>query len=108
MNQTAANLKSYFVLDFDWSVVGPDPSIGQSFFSVNWTGGILPQFTENYTFYILVCDGARLWVNGQLLIEQWWPDVLPTEYSASIPIPPRYFQVGRASVPLRGAASYPP
>jgi hypothetical protein len=45
--------------------------IGPDTFSVRWTGQVLPQFTETYTFYTRTDDGARLWVNGQLLIDKW-------------------------------------
>ena len=34
-----------------------------------WTGSILPQFNDNYTFYTQSSDGIRLWVNDKLLIK---------------------------------------
>ena len=42
-------------------------------------------FSETYTFYTNVDDGIRLYVEGQLLIDQWI-DQAPTEYSATIPL----------------------
>ena len=53
--------------------------------SVRWTGQVEPAFTEPYTFYVNTDDGARLWLNGNLIIDAWW-DQAPTEY-ASQPIP---------------------
>jgi len=46
-------------------------------FAVRWTGQIQPEYSENYTFRLKSNDGARLWVNGQQLIERWstgWAD----------------------------------
>jgi hypothetical protein len=36
-----------------------------------WQGKVLPEFSESYTFYVTVNDGVRLWVNDQLVIDQW-------------------------------------
>jgi len=59
------------VIDFNWSDVGPDPSIGQQYFTIAWTGSVQPQFDETYTFYGTADDGIRLWVNGQELFNGW-------------------------------------
>lgn len=40
-------------------------------FSVRWSGLVMPQYSETYTFYTLTDDGARLWVNGELLVDNW-------------------------------------
>lgn len=40
-------------------------------FSVRWTGQILPEFSENYTFHILTDGGVRLWVDDQKIIDKW-------------------------------------
>ena len=53
--------------------------------SVRWTGEVEPAFTEPYTFYVNTDDGARLWLNGNLIIDAWW-DQGATEH-ASQPIP---------------------
>jgi uncharacterized protein (TIGR03382 family) len=34
-------------------------------------GRIRPEFTETYTFYATSDDGLRLWINGQIRIDQW-------------------------------------
>lgn len=46
-------------------------AVGGSNFSVRWTGDVTAQFTETYTFYTVTDDGIRLWINGQLIIENW-------------------------------------
>lgn len=39
--------------------------------SVRWSGFVTPQYSQTYTFYTSTDDGARLWVNGKLIIDQW-------------------------------------
>ncbi len=55
----------------------------QTEFSVRWRGSVLPAFTEPYTFITTSDDGVRLWVNGQLLLENW-TDHGPTENSGTV------------------------
>ena len=50
---------------------------------MRWTGSVQPQFNETYTFYTTTDDGVRLWVNGQLLIDDW-VDQSATTKSGSI------------------------
>ena len=40
-------------------------------FSLRWTGQILPEHSETVTFYTVTDDGARLWIDGKLLIDDW-------------------------------------
>ncbi|MGD0086620.1 MAG: PA14 domain-containing protein [Verrucomicrobiota bacterium] len=71
------------MVNFNWNSIGPDPRIGQTNFTVRWTGSVQPQFNETYTFYATADDGVRLWVNGQLLVNAW-VDQAPTTYQGSI------------------------
>ena len=36
-------------------------------FSVQWNGFIIPEYTTEYTFYIVADDGVRLWVDEKLI-----------------------------------------
>jgi hypothetical protein len=56
---------------FDWGSGSPDAAIGSDTFSVRWTGEVQPRYTGTYTFYTVSDDGVRLWVNNQLLINNW-------------------------------------
>lgn len=58
-------------VNFNWSRVSPDPSIQRTTFSVRWKGEIQAQATQTYTFQTTSDDGVRLWVNGELLIDNW-------------------------------------
>ena len=57
--------------------MGPDQ------FSVRWTGQVKPAFSEQYTFFTNSDDGVRLWVNNQLIIDNW-TNHAPTENSGMI------------------------
>ena len=53
-------------------ILSPAPGIvPEDGYSVRWTGKVQPQFSETYTFYTVADDGIRLWVNGQLLVDNW-------------------------------------
>lgn len=75
-------------INFDWNSSPPDPSIGMTVYTVRWTGAVQPQFNETYTFYTTTDDGVRLWVDGQLLIDEW-VDQAPTEWNGSITLAAR-------------------
>jgi len=70
-------------VNFNWGTGSPDASMGADTFSICWTGKVQPQFSQTYTFYTVTDDGARLWVNNQLLIDKWI-DQPPTEWSGQI------------------------
>ncbi|MDB5331402.1 MAG: hypothetical protein JWP03_2553, partial [Phycisphaerales bacterium] len=54
-----------------WPNYTPDPSVGNTNFSVKWSGRVQPQYTETYTFFTLSDDGVMLYVNGQQLLTDW-------------------------------------
>ncbi|MHC4534379.1 MAG: LamG-like jellyroll fold domain-containing protein [Planctomycetota bacterium] len=58
-------------VNFNWGNAEPDPAVGFDNFSVRWTGEVEAAFTETYTFYTNTDDGARLWVDGQQLVNDW-------------------------------------
>lgn len=70
-------------VNFNWSSIPPATNVGPNTYVVRWTGAVQPQFNETYTFYTTTDDGVRLWVNGQLLIDQW-ADQSPTTWSNQI------------------------
>src|ERR1700742_5135083 len=59
------------VINFEWAAGSPAPGIGPDTFSVRWTGQIAAETTGKYTFYTRANDGARLWINGQLITDTW-------------------------------------
>jgi hypothetical protein len=58
-------------VNFDF-VSAPPPGLGRTTdFSVKWTGQVQPRYSEQYLFLTYSDDGVRVWVNGQLLIDDW-------------------------------------
>jgi ribosomal protein S12 methylthiotransferase len=41
--------------------------VGADTFSIRWYGQLEPRYSETYTFHVEADDGARLWVNDQLI-----------------------------------------
>jgi hypothetical protein len=60
-------------VNFNWSSNGPDKLLPVDRFSVRWSGQLAAPTSEPYTFYLYSDDGARLWVNDQLVIDRWQP-----------------------------------
>jgi GH35 family endo-1,4-beta-xylanase len=58
-------------VNFNWGAGSPSTSIGAETFSARFSGQVEADFTETYTFKVTADDGARLYVNGQLLIDRW-------------------------------------
>jgi hypothetical protein len=73
-------------VDYDWvgtvqGVASPAPragidppgtlSVNVDYFSSRWTGEVLPEFSQVYTFSLEQNRCGRLWVNGQLIINKW-------------------------------------
>ena len=55
-------------VNFNWGKDSPAASIDKDRFSIRWTGQFLADYTENYTFFSTPDDTARLWINGQQII----------------------------------------
>lgn len=71
-NFNPANLKFTRVdtnIAFLWSTSLPFPNNG--YYSVRWTGQVLPQYSETYYFVANTDDGVKLWVNDKLIIDSW-------------------------------------
>ncbi len=67
-----------------WREFSPDAAIGPDTFSSRWTGYLLPQYSENYTFYTEFDDGDRVWVNGTQVINNWVDDA--AEFTSPTPL----------------------
>lgn len=45
-------------IDFKWGNSAPDPALPEDSFTARWTGQILPQYSQTYTFVARVDDGV--------------------------------------------------
>ena len=60
-------------IDWQWPAgTSPAPgSLSSDNFSIRWSGKVTPRYSQTYTFYTVTDDGVRLWVDGNLLINDW-------------------------------------
>jgi acid phosphatase type 7 len=103
-------------VNFSWGSGSPHSSIGGDTFSVRWTGEVKADNSQTYTFSTVSNDGVRLWVGGQLLIDDW-VDHPPTQKSGTItlqagqwyPITLEYYEgVGTSVISLSYASASTP
>ncbi len=77
-------------INFDWGTTTPSGSglTGGNTFSVRWGGQLRVPETGTYTFSTLNSDGARIYVNGQMVIDDYvdqttnWKDGSPINLTA--------------------------
>jgi RHS repeat-associated protein len=59
-------------IDFSWpGTATPDPRIADDTFSIRWSGKVQAQYSESYTFYLKSDAAGRLYVNGQLVVDDF-------------------------------------
>jgi hypothetical protein len=69
--QTLVTSRTDKTVNFDWASGAPAAGVGADGFSVRWTGQILPQYSETYTFFTSSDDGVRLRIDGRLVVDNW-------------------------------------
>ncbi len=92
-------------VNFDWDFGSPAQGIGPENFSAGWSGWIEAQYDEIYALHILSDDGARLWLDDQLLIDAW-TDRAAQQSSARVSLSPgvkralrvEYYQRSREAI----------
>lgn len=74
-NLNFSGVPSFFRVDqtvsFQWTLFSPDPSLNTDHYSIRWTGQLLAPETGTFKIGLEGNDGFRLYINGQLLIDQW-------------------------------------
>jgi hypothetical protein len=55
----------------DWTTLGVHYKITGTTYSVRWTGQVMAQYSEAYTFQVDAGGGFRLWVDGKQLLNNW-------------------------------------
>jgi uncharacterized protein YraI len=58
-------------IDFDWHGLSPDPSIAVDQFSIRWTR-VYNFSAGEYRFAATMDDGMRVYLDGQLIINDWY------------------------------------
>ena len=70
-------------VDFSWDTAAPDSLVDGDTFSVEWSGKIIIPEGGEYTFYMYSDDGIKLYINNQIVVENW-TDHSPREDSGKI------------------------
>ncbi len=59
------------MINFDWGFISPCPGLDAENYSVRWTGFIKVPLDSEYIFEILSDDGVRLFLDDELVIDDW-------------------------------------
>ncbi len=59
-------------ISFDWGYGAPIQGLGRDRFGVVWEGEVEAQFDEPYAFHVSSDDRARFWLDGHLIIDEWY------------------------------------
>lgn len=82
-NFTGLAVERIEAVNFNWGSASPASGLDADTYSVRWTGQIQAQYSQSYTFFVTSNQGVRMWIDGQLLIDNWTPHNSETD-SASI------------------------
>jgi beta-glucosidase len=92
-------------VNFDWGRYKPSPHVGENNFSARWTGKLTPAESGMYKLGITADDGARLYLDGKLLIDAWASNPTKTvtkevnlEGGHAYDIRMEYFQLNREAI----------
>ena len=72
------------IVNFDWGMGRPHPSISPNNFHIVWKGKVTPQYTERYLFRVKADSGVRLKIKGQTIIDDWIVSKFPLYRSGSV------------------------
>jgi beta-glucosidase len=101
----AATVRTDRQIDFNWDRFQPTAQLTPNSFSVRWTGKLTPVESGKYTLGFTADDGARLYIDGQLLVDAWEKNPTKTvtkeialEAGRSYDLRMEYFQNNRDAV----------
>ncbi|MCK5415498.1 MAG: hypothetical protein KAJ35_08965, partial [Thermoplasmata archaeon] len=69
-------------IDYDWGNNDPGGGMGSNTFSIRWQGKLMVPADDTYNLHLRVNDGGRLWIDGDLLIDEWRDQ--NTEFTGSL------------------------
>ena len=72
-------------VNFNWGFASPAPGFPADFFSVRWVRNLTLE-AGRYRFTVTSDDGVRVWVNNNLIIDQWRTQAAAT-FNAEVDLP---------------------
>jgi beta-glucosidase len=100
-----ADVRTDAQVNFDWGRYKPSPHVSENNFSARWTGKLTPSESGPYHLGVTSDDGARLYLDGQLLVDTWRSNPTKTvtkevslEAGHSYDIRVEYFQYNREAI----------
>jgi beta-glucosidase len=88
-------------VSFDWGGQSPGSGVPTTNWSASWSGTITPPTTGQYTFSLDSDDGSRLYIGGNLLIDDWRDQAggavtatVNLTAGQAVPIKVEYYQAG--------------
>ena len=76
-------IRSDPALSFNWGTSGPGGGIAPTNFSAEWDSAQNAPVSTFYSVFTMVDDGVRVWVDGNLVVDQWH-DQAPTTFAATV------------------------
>ena len=70
-------------ISFDWAYGSPATGVNADYFSVRWTRDVSFSTSGTYVFSTVNDDGVRVWVDGTLLIDKWYPQSRTTHWGST-------------------------
>lgn len=65
-------------VNFNWGDNPPLATISNDNFKIRWTGKLRSLTDDTYTIYATASDGIRLWINNNLVINEWSDKTIQT------------------------------
>ncbi len=85
LSGTPALTRTDVAVDFDWGMKSPAPNLPSENYSARWTGTIeVPAATGDVVLSSLADDGARVWVDGEEVINAWGPHNMTTTEASAV------------------------
>ena len=76
------------VVDLNWGAGSPASGIPADDFSARWTRTLILAAPRTLTFSMRTDDGARLWVDGALVLDRWYDQAATSTHTALVPLAP--------------------